>query len=139
MLVFSRLLRLGLVAFSLYVLSGIVPISFTQWHTGNACPMLGPVPACYVVSICYAAMGITALLWNRPLKWLFFAGASPVILLALAGSSLELLGHPTCPRSATGWPLCYASLFVGLMMLSVFLFALKLESKNISVIPTKHR
>jgi len=58
-------------------------------------------------------MGIAALLWNKPLIRLFFAGITPVIHLALAGSVLELAGHPTCPLSDTGFPLCYISLLRG--------------------------
>ena len=89
--------------------------------------MLGPLPACYLVSVCYAAMGLAAVLWNKRLNGLFFAGAAPVILLALTGTSLELSGRPTCPRSEIGLPLCYLSLIAGIMMLVVFLFALKRE------------
>lgn len=127
MLPLSRILRLCLGVFAAYVLSGIIPISFTHWQTGAACPMLGPLPACYLVSICYAAMGLAAVLWNKPLNGLFFAGAAPVILLALIGTSLELSGRATCPRSETGLPLCYLSLIASIMMLVVFLLVLKRE------------
>jgi len=129
-LTISHILRLGLTGISLYVLSGIVPVSLSHWQTGNACPNLGPIPACYVVSVCYAAMGIAALLWNKPLNWLFFAGSTPVILLALVGSVLELTGYPTCPRLDSGFPLCYLSLFVGIMMLVGFLYTLKCENRQ---------
>jgi len=127
MLSVPRILRLCLVAFSAYVLSGIIPISVAQWQTGVGCPMLGPLPACYLVTLCYAAMGLAALLWNKRLSGLFFVGATPVILLALVGTGLELSGHPICPRSASGVPLCYMSLLVGVMMLLVFLYILKRE------------
>ena len=127
MLAFSRILRLIVVAVSLYVLSGIFPISFTHWRAGNACPHLGLVPACYLVMVCYAAMGIAALFWNKQLSWLFFSGAVPVIFMAMIGTVLEITGLPTCPRSDTGLPLCYMSLLVGVMMLVVFLYVLKLE------------
>ena len=63
----TRFLRLDLVAASLVVLSGIIPISLTHFHTGDACPKLGPIPACYVVSVCYAAMALAASLWGKPL------------------------------------------------------------------------
>ena len=127
MLPFSRILRLGLTGVSLYVLSGIAPISLTHWHAGNACPLLGPIPACYIVTACYAAMGTAALFWNKPLSWLFFTGVAPVIFMALVGTALEITGLPTCPRSDTGLPLCYLSLFLGVMMLTVFLYTLKQE------------
>jgi hypothetical protein len=127
-----RLLRVSLAAFSIYVLSGIVPISITHMHTGDACPLIGPIPACYIVSICYAAMGIASLLWAKPLNWLFFAGSAPVILLALAGTSMELMGRPTCPVSDAGTPLCFYSLAVGISMLTIFLVALKMEQRQLA-------
>ena len=127
-----RLLRVGLAGFSIYVLSGIIPISITHFHTCDACPVIGPIPACYMVSACYAAMGVASLLWTKPLKWLFFAGATPVILLALVGTSLELMGRPTCPVSETGTPLCFYSLAVGLSMLILFLVALNVERRQVS-------
>ena len=82
-----RFLRVGLAGISIYVLSVIVRVSITQWQTGDACPMIGPIPACYEVSVSYAAMGLASLLWTKPLQWLFFAGATPVILLALASTA----------------------------------------------------
>jgi hypothetical protein len=77
--------------------------------------------------VCYAAMGVAALFWNKQLSWLFFSGVVPVIFMALVGTVLEITGLPSCPRSDTGLPLCYISLLVGVMMLAVFLCVLKLE------------
>ena len=127
MVLSSRLIRLGLFGFSLYVLSGIVPISVEQFMSGGACPLIGPIPACYIVSFAYAAMGIAALIRNKRLIWLFVLGIVPVIGLAASGTALELLGNPTCPRSDGGLPLCYFSLAVGLAMAVAFYFALKVE------------
>jgi hypothetical protein len=125
-----RILRVGLAGTSIYVLSVIVRVSIAQWQTGDACPLVGPIPACYVVSISYAAMGMASLLWTKPLQWLFFAGATPVILLALAGTYFELLGSPTCPVSNAGSPMCFYSLAIGLSMLIVFLVVLKIEGRK---------
>ncbi|MEP5762298.1 MAG: hypothetical protein ABJ327_23885 [Litoreibacter sp.] len=125
----SRLLRAGVVLTCLVVLSGIVPISLTHFHTGDACPNLGPIPACYVVSVCYTAMAAAALIFWRNLSWLFFVGATPVILLAVAGTTLELIGRPTCPLSETGLPLCYVSLAIGCSLLLGFLLALFFEKR----------
>lgn len=117
----ARALRLGLVGGCLVVLSGIVPISLTHFHTGDACPNLGPVPACYVVSVAYAAMALAGLIWWRIALKMFLLGAIPVIALAASGTLVELSGVPTCPRSATGLPLCYISLAIGLSFLLMFL------------------
>ncbi len=120
MFLLSRLLRLGIGAMSLVILAGIVPISLLHYQTGSACPVVWSVPMCYVVSICYAAIGISAFWFGKPMGWLFVAGIVPVLLLALTGTSLELLGNETCPRSDTGWPLCYTSLMVGLSLALAF-------------------
>jgi hypothetical protein len=131
----SRILRLGALAVCLLVLGGIVPISIEHFQTGNACPNLGPVPACYVVSVSYVAMAIAVSIGWRALKWLFFVGAAPVIVLALTGTSLELLGRPTCPRSESGWPLCYTSLIFGVSLLVTFLVAALIEKKSTTASP----
>ena len=130
MILVGRIIRLGLLAFSVMVLSGIIPISLTHIHSGNACPKFGPIPVCYVVTMGYGAMGVAAALWNWPLNWLFIAGAIPVVLLALSGTLLELAGNPVCPRSDTGWPLCYTSLLAGLSMALAFFFALRIEKSK---------
>ncbi len=126
----ARLLRFGLVAACLTVLSGIVPISLKHFQTGNACPNFGPIPACYVVSIAYASMAVAALIFWRQTLWLFLVGAVPVIALAAAGTSMELIGYPTCPRSNGGWPLCYSSLMIGLVLLLVFFLVRGIEQNR---------
>lgn len=129
MIWFARALRLALIGACLLVLGGILPISLEHFQTGSACPMLGPLPACYVVSIAYAAMALAGLIWWCPLLPLFLLGAIPVITLALIGTASELAGVPTCPRSAEGLPLCYASLAVGVALLVTFLTITVLERK----------
>jgi hypothetical protein len=119
----SRLLRVSVLLACVAVLSGIIPISLAHLKTGNACPTLGPIPACHVVSFAYLAMALAASIGWRKYKWLFSLGVTPVILLAVAGTSLELVGRPTCPRSESGWPLCYSSLVIGVSLLIAFLGA----------------
>ncbi|MDA8869856.1 hypothetical protein N9H93_00520 [Rhizobiaceae bacterium] len=82
--------------------------------------MIGPVPACHVVTIAYCSMALAGVIWWRVAMKLFLLGAVPVISLALIGTASELAGVPTCPRSTGGWPLCYASLAVGLGLLVAF-------------------
>ena len=126
----ARALRVALIGACLYVLSGIIPISIEQFRTGDACPSIGPIPACYIVSVAYSAMLVASAIWWRPTLWLFLLGAVPVIALAVTGTSLELSGVPTCPRSAEGMPLCYASLAVGVSLLLVFLLVRWIEARH---------
>jgi hypothetical protein len=72
-------------------------------------------------------MALAALVWWRNLAWLFFAGAAPVILLAVVGTTLELIGRPTCPLSAEGLPLCYVSLAMGCSLLFAYFLVLFFE------------
>jgi len=126
----ARALRIALIGACVYVLNGIVSISFEHFRTGGACPMLGPVPACYVVSLAYAAMAVAGVIFWRVALWLFLAGAMPVIALAMVGTMSELLGVPTCPRAPGGMPLCYASLAVGIGLLAGFLTIRAIENKQ---------
>lgn len=126
----SWVLRGGVFLACLAVLSGIIPISIEQFRSGNACPLLGPIPACHVVTLAYAAMAVAVTVGWYGFKWLFFVGVTPVLLLAIAGTSLELMGTPTCPRSPSGWPLCYSSLMIGLSLLVAVLAALWVERKS---------
>ena len=126
----SRLLRVGIVLTCVVVLSGIIPISFTHFQTGDACPTLGFIPACYLVSICYAAMALAALVWWRRLIWLFLAGATPVILLDALGTTFELFGKPTCPLSDAGLPLCYLSFAIGCSILLAYSLVVLIENEN---------
>ncbi|MEP3296798.1 MAG: hypothetical protein ABJO27_10025 [Pseudoruegeria sp.] len=123
----SLILRLGLVAVSVIVLTGIVPISVAQMQSGDVCPIIGGIPACYIVTLCYAAIGLSAALWRKPNDRIFLAGVVPVIGLALIGTSAELWGTPTCPRSDTGCPLCYTSLFVGVAIAVTYFILRRLE------------
>ncbi len=118
----ARLARLSIAvicAFALYKLSGVI----SQHIQGNACPMLGPVPACYLVFLGYAAM-LLAVAFN-PLRtlWLFFAGWGPVFFLALSGTVLELFSKPTCPRTDSDTPMCFLSLGVASFLIVIFFTA----------------
>jgi len=90
-------------------LIGVIPVSLAEISTGGACPYLGPIPACHVVSLAYATTLVVVLhpgFWNL---WVFLAAWAPIFLFAATGSVLELLGNDTCPKTAGGIPKCYFS------------------------------
>lgn len=107
-------------------LAGVLPLSLAEWTTGSACPHLGPVPACYLVSVAYAAMLITVLDRRFWRVWYFWAGWAPVFMLAATGTALEILDYGTCPRTGSDTPLCFLSLGLSVALVvpvTVHLFA----------------
>lgn len=119
----SWIARVAIFGLAIVVIYGLVPIVVAEWQGYDACPKVGPIPACYLVSVAYAAIGISALVEPRLLTWLFLAGWLPVFLLAASGTTLELFGRKTCPETAAGTPICYYSLTIALILLPVFFFA----------------
>lgn len=106
-----------------FVLVRLAPVIANEWRGLDACPKVGPLPACYAVAVCYAAMGIAVVAAPRRLAWLFLLGWVPVFALAATGTGLEVLGQPTCPVSPAGIPLCYVSLAVALVLLPAYFLA----------------
>jgi len=116
-------LRFGIVAVASFVLVGLAPLILDAMKGLDACPMLGPVPACYPVGLGYIAMMIATIISPQRLTTVFMFGWAPVFLLALSGSTLQFLGQPTCPLSPTGTPLCYFSLAIASFLLPAYLFS----------------
>ena len=123
----ERALRVVIIGVAGAVLVGLAPVIVNQWTGVEDCPMLGPLPACYVVGASYTAMAIAAIVAPSRLLRLFLIGWTPVFLLALTGTSLELSGTPTCPRTSNGIAMCYLSLTIALVLLPTFLVARRLE------------
>lgn len=123
MIMLSWIIRVAIFGLAAFVVYNLAPVVMAEWQSRDGCPKLGPVPACYLVSAAYAAIGISALLEPRRLTWLFLLGWLPVLLLAATGTTLELFGRTTCPATAAGTPMCYYSLTVALILLPAFFFA----------------
>ena len=120
-------LRLGIAAVTVLVLYGLAPVILNEWWGLDACPKLGTLPACYIAGLGYVAMAIAVLFAPRRLTALFLLGWAPVFALALTGSTMEILGHPTCPASPTGTPMCFYSLAVAALLLPAFWVGRRLQ------------
>ena len=106
-----RLTLIGLVALGLW--SG-GRLSYSHYQSGEACPILGVVPACYIAFTGYLMMALAlAVTTYKPelnLSWMFWSGLLAAGGLALLGSGLDLAKGDVCPK-AFGWlPMCYVSL-----------------------------
>ncbi len=124
-----RLAVFSLVGFGFY---SSARLAWRQWTTGEACPVVGSVPACYVAFAGYLAMAIGLVVavtsgasWARSL---FYVGVGVAGGLALFGSALELIKGNVCPR-AGNVPMCYISLAMSLLIGGLF-WSMTREARN---------
>ena len=115
-----RLAVFGLVGFGFY---SSARLAWRQWTTGEACPVVGSVPACYVAFAGYLAMAIglvaavtSGASWPRSL---FYVGVGVAGGLALLGTTLELIKGNVCPRVGEV-PMCYISLAMSILIGGLF-------------------
>lgn len=106
-----RLALIGLVTLGLW---SSARLAFSHYQSGEACPILGVVPACYIALAGYLMMsfGLAATIAKPDLNltWMFWLGLLAAGGLALLGSGMELAKGDVCPK-AYGWlPMCYVSL-----------------------------
>jgi len=109
---FARLLLIAMVLFGLW---GAGRLSYNQYLTGEACPVLGDtVPACYIAfgGYIFIGLGIAAyLLMGGSLgSYLFWSGIFVAGGLAALASVLELIKGDVCPVAFGSVPMCYISL-----------------------------
>ena len=75
-------------------------LAYMQWSTGEACPVVGSVPACYVAFTGYGLMLVgLGLAWIAGNRLPFRLGIAIAGGLALVGTSLEPVSytHLTLP------------------------------------------
>ncbi len=113
--------RVVVAGFCVIGLFGIVPITIQHAAGIASCPMLGIVPACYVVTLAYSLTGASMLVVAKLRSALFLAGWIPIFGLALLGSSMQVLGNEACPRSVGDIPGCYLSLTLTTSLILAFL------------------
>jgi hypothetical protein len=126
----TLLLRILIATISLLVLYGLYPVIWAQATHATQCPALGPLPACYVVGLCYTLIAISAIHSLSFAAHIFWIGWLPVFSLALTGSITEISGTPVCPRNALDIPLCYFSLGIATILLLCFQFLRRLETQK---------
>ena len=113
--------RLLIALVSGFALWNVVRLSLAEWSSGGACPSLAGVPACYVVAVAYLLVLLSALINKAPLyRRLFIAGAGIVLSLAAMGSFTQVMGIAECPKTASGLPMCYISLGLGVLLIGLF-------------------
>ena len=113
-----KVILLVLLSIGLY---GALSVSYLTVTGIAPCPSVAKLPACFIVTIGYFLMLVATFFSNKlNAKWLFIIGWSPVVLLALVGSLLELSQGDICPKSSMGIALCYVSLSFAIMVAALF-------------------
>jgi hypothetical protein len=134
-----RIILLGLIATGLY---GAASVSYHAITGAAPCPHIANIPACFIVLAGYTLMLIAVMIESvgnaqrtaptpTPKK-VFLIGWLPVFLLAVTGSLFELSHGNTCPKSDTGLPLCYVSLFFSIALVLIFYGLIRLSNINLS-------
>jgi hypothetical protein len=118
------MIRLTLICLVMLGLWSGARLSYSHYQSGEACPILGIVPACYIAFAGYLMMALAlAVTTAKPelnLSWIFWLGLLAAGGLALVGSGLELAKGDVCPK-AFGWlPMCYISLAMSIVIGGLF-------------------
>ena len=112
---------------------GVGRISISHWTGEESCPVIGPLPACYIILIAYSLIVLSMYPRLRQAPLVFLIGWVPVIALALTGVVGELTGVLQCPHLDNGIPQCYLSAVFALIigLLAWFLFKTQ-ATKNLT-------
>jgi len=125
-----NILRLAIALISGFAFLNGFSLSTKEWFTTGICPSISGVPACYVVTIAYLLI-FTSTLSNKRLlyKRLFVIGAGIVFGLAIVGSVMQITSLGECPKTASGFPMCYVSLGISSLLIVFFIARVRLPIK----------
>lgn len=104
-------------------LVGVAAISYGQFTGASECPNVGEIRICYIILACYSAVFFSVFVRGTGKRWLFWPGWIGIFAPAAFGSSMEIAGNDTCPRSGTGIPTCYFSLLMAVVIIVLYLMA----------------
>lgn len=110
---------------------GVGRISINHWTGEASCPMIGPLPACYIILIGYSLIVLSMYPHVQKALVLFLIGWAPVMLLALTGVVGELTGVLRCPHLEIGIPQCYISAALALIIGLIAWLLFKIEAATV--------
>jgi hypothetical protein len=117
--------------FLLMGLYGAISVSLKTITQTAPCPQVMGVHVCYVILICYSLMVLAQLMRQSLLQNVIFYGAWAVVFgVALFASVLEFGNGQTCPKSSTGFAMCYASLLLSGSIGLLFWYSKRLASPS---------
>ncbi len=100
---------------------GGLNVSYANFIGQQACPNVAGIAICYVVMIAYGLMFVSLFMQKAVLRAsLFFPAWGITFLIALFGTSLELTNGDVCPKTYNILPLCFMSLALCLIIITLF-------------------
>ena len=120
------MVKIALALMVLFGLWGAGNLSFAQYQSGEACPILGgAVPACYIAFAGYiliaAGVAISLFAGGAMASYLFWGGTAVAGGLAAFATVLELVKGDVCPVAFGAVPMCYISLAFSVVIGLLFL------------------
>ncbi len=94
-----------------------------EFKTGDCCAKIMHIPMCLVVLICFIVPLIAHLLKKWNVLYFLFTGLAGNI--ALVASIMQFTGNAECPKTASGTPMCYYSLFLFTSLIILKIYHLK--------------
>lgn len=111
-------------------LATVLPVSVAELSSGAACPHLGPLPACHILSLAYGTLVLSVLSKSTWSRWAFLVAWLVIFAFAATGSVMEVFGREICPRTAGGVPKCYFSLALAVALIVAFRFQGSVQESN---------
>ena len=89
----------------------------SEIKTGNGCPKFGIVPACVIILICFILPFVSHIL--KKWKSIYFIFTGLAALIALIASIMQFMGAAECPKTSTAIPMCYLSLLIFTLLITL--------------------
>ncbi len=113
---------------------GGLNVSYANFTGEHLCPHIAGLVICYVVTIAYGLMFVSLFIQKAVLRSsLFLPAWSITFLIALFGTSLELTKGDVCPKTANLIPLCFVSLVLCLITISLFMLGQARKTDTVKV------
>jgi len=113
---YLTVIRIAIMVLSLIAIWSVGDIAFAHWSDTAYCPMIGVIPACYVILIAYSLLFLSMWLPLKASLKLFLFSWLVIMSLAIIGIIGELTTTLACPRSENGIPKCYFSALFSLVI-----------------------
>jgi hypothetical protein len=125
----GSLIRIIIIILAALGLWGVGGISFAHWFEKTPCPIIGVIPACYIILVGYGLILLSMFPNFKKSLLVFLIGWVPVITLALVGVVGEITSTLHCPPSEIGIPKCYFSAALSLIIGLLYWRFYKVHSK----------